>query len=49
MENITEAGHAQAKRVCKVFEIKNLGKYHDFYAQSNILLSANVFENFRNM
>ena len=37
------------KRVCKDFEIKNLGEYQDFYAQSNTLLSADVFEKFRNM
>ena len=37
------------KRVCKDFETKNLGDYHDFYAQSDTLLSADVFDNFRNM
>ena len=49
MEDITDADYAHAKRVCKDFEIKNLGEYHDLYVQSNILLSADVFENFRNM
>ena len=28
MENITDAGYAHEKRVCKDFEIKNLGQYH---------------------
>ena len=37
------------KRVCKDFEIKNLGEYHDLYVQSNTLLLADVFENFLNM
>ena len=37
------------KSVCKDFEIKNLGKYHDLYAQSNTLLLADVFENFWDM
>ena len=46
------------KRVCKDFEIKVSGEYHDFYVQSDTLLLADVFdnllrtllfENFRNM
>ena len=37
------------KRVCKDFQIKNLGEYHDFYLISNVLLLANVFENIREM
>ena len=49
MEDITDADYAHGKRVCKDFEIKNLGEYHDLYVQSDKLLSADVFENFRNM
>ena len=49
MEDITNAGCALAKRVWKYFEIKDLGKYHDLYVQSNTLLLPYVFENFRNM
>ena len=48
MEDITDADYAHAKKVCKDFEIKNLGEYHDLYVQSDTLL-ADVFENFRNM
>ena len=49
MEDITDTDYARAKIVCKGFEIKNLGKYHDLYVQSDTLLLADVFENFRNM
>ena len=49
MWDITDADYAHAKRVCKDFEIKNLEEYHDLYVQSNTLLLANVFENFRDM
>ena len=38
MENITDAGYAHVKRVCKVFEIKDLGEYPDLYGQSDTLL-----------
>ena len=49
MEDITDADYADAKRVCKDFEIKHLGEYHDLYVQSDTLLLADVFENFRNI
>ena len=45
MEDITDADYTHAKRVCKDFEIKNLGEYHDLYVQSDTLLLADVFEN----
>ena len=49
MEDITDADYIHAKRVCKDFEIKNLGEYHDLQHKSNTLLLADVFENFRRM
>ena len=38
-----------AQKVWDVFEINNIGDYHDLYVQSDTLLLANVYENFRNM
>ena len=49
MEDIPNADYAHVKIVCKSFEIKYLGKYYDFYVQSDMLLLVDVFENFRNM
>ena len=49
MEGITEADYVHAKRVCKDFETKSLGGYHDFCVQSNALLFAGVSQNFRNI
>ena len=46
-EVITDEHYAHAQKVWKVFEIKNLGEYHDFYVQSDTLLLADVSENFQ--
>ena len=47
LEDITDKNYAHAKKVWKVFEIKNRGEYHDLYVQCDTLLLAEVFENFR--
>ena len=49
IEDITYADHAHPKRVRQDFEIKDLEEYQDLYIQSDTLLLADVFENFRNM
>ena len=54
MEDITDVDHRHAKRVfngvaLKNLSNKNLGDYHDLYVQSDTLLLADVFEDFRNM
>ena len=49
LEDITDVDHKHAKRVFKRLNNKNLGDYHELYVQSDTLLLANVFENFRNI
>ena len=49
IQHITDAYYVHAKRVCKNFETKDSREYHDLYVQSDKLLSADVFENFRSM
>ena len=48
MEGITSVDYRHAKRVYKEFKLKYLCDYHDLYVQSDTLLLADVFENFRN-
>ena len=49
LEDIKDADYEHAQKVWKVFGIKIRGEYHDLYAQSDTLLLADVFENFRSM
>ena len=48
MEGITYVDQRHAKRVFKNLSNKNFGDYHDLYVQSDTLLLADVFQNFRN-
>ena len=49
MGNIDDIDYKHGNNVFKKFKLKNLAEYHDLYVQSDTLLLANVFENFRNV
>ena len=48
MENIDDIDYRHGNNVFKRFKLKNLGEYQDLYVQSDTLLLADVFKNFRN-
>ena len=48
MENIEDIDYRHGNNVFNKYKLKNLGDYHDLYVQSDTLLLADVFENFRN-
>ena len=49
MEDIDDIDYRHGNDVFKGFKLENLGDYHDLYVQSDTLLLAYVFENFRYM
>ena len=48
LKNITDEDYTYAQKVFEEFKLKNINDYHDLCVQSDTLLLANVFENFRN-
>ena len=48
LQDITDEDYIHAQKVFQELRLKKLGEYHDLYAQSDTLLLADAFENFRN-
>ena len=48
LKDITDEVYTNAQKVFEEFNFKNLSDYHDLYVQSDTLLLANIYENFRN-
>ena len=46
-ENIDDIDYRHGNNVFKIFKLENPGEYHNLYVQSDTLLLADVFENFR--
>jgi hypothetical protein len=46
-EGVNEENYLRAKRVYRRFNCEHLGDYHDLYLKTDVLLLADVFEDFR--
>ena len=49
MEDIDDIDYRHGNNVFNKFKLNNLGDYHNLYVQSDTVLLADVFENFRDM
>ena len=48
LKDVTDKDYTHAQKVFKETGLKHIGDYHDLYVQSDTILLADVFENFRN-
>ena len=48
LEDITDEDYTPDQKVFEELKLKTVGGYHDLYVQSDTILLADVFENFRN-
>ena len=48
-KGITDDEYAHRKKVWDAFGCTTFGDYHDLYLRTNVLLLADVFENFRKL
>ena len=46
LEDISDKNYLHVQKVWDVFQIRNLGEYHDLYVQTDTLLLADVYEKF---
>ncbi|GFW42901.1 uncharacterized protein TNCV_734341 [Trichonephila clavipes] len=48
-ETVSDDDYAHCQNVWKSFNLKTLGEYHDLYVTSDVILLADVFQNFRHL
>ena len=48
-KKVSDEDFEHAQRVWKEFELKNMGDFHDLYLKTDVLLLADVMENFRKL